>query len=166
MPQSSPSNSNKDTYMVYRVGGHLYAAPISSVIEVILTESLISLPDASTYVAGIVHFRGKVIPVIDTVKRLALPFNGDNSYSYIVVFAVEVDGINRTFGALVSKVLSVGDYSRADIRDVDVMPSDIGSPSYIKGVIEHDNEYIIVVLPAKFISNEDYSNINNNVSEN
>ena len=152
--------------MVYRVGGHLYAAPVNCVLEVVLTESLISLPDASTYIAGIAHFRGKVIPIIDTVKRLALPFNGDNSYSYIVVFEVEVDGINRTFGALVSKVLSVGEYSRAEIREVDVMSSDIGSPSYIKGIIEHDNEYIIVVSPAKFISNEDYSNITNNVSEN
>ena len=166
MPQSAPTVQNKDAYMVYRVGGHLYAAPVICVLEVVLTESLISLPDASTYIAGIAHFRGKVIPIIDTVKRLALPFNGDNSYSYIVVFEVEVDGINRTFGALVSKVLSVGEYSRAEIREVDVMPSDIGSPSYIKGIIEHDNEYIIVVSPAKFISNEDYSNITNNVSEN
>ncbi len=166
MPQSAPTVQNKDAYMVYRVGGHLYAAPVNCVLEVVLTESLISLPDASTYIAGIAHFRGKVIPIIDTVKRLALPFNGDNSYSYIVVFEVEVDGINRTFGALVSKVLSVGEYSRAEIREVDVMPSDIGSPSYIKGIIEHDNEYIIVVSPAKFISNEDYSNITNNVSEN
>ena len=166
MPQSAPTVQNKDAYMVYRVGGHLYAAPVNCVLEVVLTESLISLPDASTYIAGIAHFRGKVIPIIDTVKRLALPFNGDNSYSYIVVFEVEVDGINRTFGALVSKVLSVGEYSRAEIREVDVMPSDIGSPSYIKGIIEHDNEYIIVVSPAKFISNEDYSNTTNNVSEN
>lgn len=166
MPQSTPSVQNKDAYMVYRVGGRMYAAPVSCVLEVILTESLLPMSDAASYIVGITHFRGKVIPVIDTLKRLSLPSDGKDTNAYTVVFEVETDMGIRTFGALVDKVLSVGEFSRSEIKDVDVMLSDFTAPSYIKGVIEQDGGYIIVVSPSKLISNEDYSKINNNVSYN
>ena len=166
MPQSAPSVQNKDAYMVYRVGGHRYAAPVSSVLEVVLTESLLPMSDVSSYIAGIIHFREKVIPVIDTVKRLSLPSEGHDKNTYIVVFEVETNTGSRTFGALVDKVLSVGEYTRNEIKEVDALPSDFAAPSYIKGVIEQEDGYIIVVSPTKFISSEDYSKINNNVSDN
>ncbi|MBO4244330.1 MAG: chemotaxis protein CheW [Bacteroidales bacterium] len=178
MPQSAPSSQNKDAYMIYRVGGHLYAAPINCVLEVILTENLLPLPDASSYIAGITNFRGKVIPVIDTVKRLALPDATPSGNKYTVVFEVDTDGGVKTFGAFVDKVLSVGEYVRGEIKEVDIMPSGVSSPSYIKGVIEHDGAFVIVVSPAKLISTEDFTavseeaarqlwnnNATNNVSE-
>lgn len=166
MPQSTPSVQNKDAYMVYRVGGHRYAAPVSCVLEVILTESLLPMSDASSYIAGITHFRGKVIPVIDTLKRLSLPSDGHDTNAYTVVFEVETDSGTRTFGALIDKVLSVCNFTRNDIKEVDALPTDFAAPSYIKGVIEQEDGYIIVVSPTKFISSEDYSKINNNVPNN
>ena len=166
MPQSTPSVQNKDAYMVYQLGGRRYAAPVSNVIEVVLSNSIMPVSDSTSYIAGILHFRGRVIPVIDTVKRLSLSSNKDNPNTYTVVFEVETDGVKRTFGALIDKVLSVTEFSHGEIKDVEDLPSEMTTPSYVKGVVENDGSFIIVVSPSKFISNDDYSNINNNVSDN
>lgn len=167
MAQSASSVSNKEPYMIFRLGGRKFAVPISNVLEVIEGNNLTTLPQTSDYVVGISNCRGKVIPIINTLKRLSLPAdNNQSGNGYIVVFEVETDFGNKTFGATVDKVLSVGDFLRSEIKEMDVLQPGVSSTTYIKGVIECDGEYVLVVMPSKFISADDFSDISKMVSDN
>ena len=57
-------------------------------------------------------------------------------------------------------------FSTSEIKEMDVLQPGVSSTSYIKGVIECDGEYVLVVMPSKFISADDFSDISKMVSDN
>ena len=67
-------------WLSFRLGGQLYAAPLSEVSEVIRDGELTPVPGADADLLGIRHLRGRIVPVLDGRRRLGLPeADGDDS---------------------------------------------------------------------------------------
>lgn len=60
-------------WLSFRLGGQLYAAPLSQVSEVIRDGELTPVPGADADLLGIRHLRGRIVPVLDGRRRLGLP---------------------------------------------------------------------------------------------
>lgn len=56
----------------FLVGGHCFAVPSSLVAEVLHAGVLTPVPLATDAVAGLIHLRGQIVPVIDMRRRLGL----------------------------------------------------------------------------------------------
>jgi purine-binding chemotaxis protein CheW len=87
----------------FSVGETKYAAVVASICEVIRMVEITPVPDAPSFIAGIINLRGEIIPVIDLRKRLGVP-----SVSYgtnTVILIAEIDGKKR--GVVVDGVSSV-----------------------------------------------------------
>lgn len=92
----------------FLVGGHCFAVASSLVAEVLHTSGLTPVPLAADAVAGLIHLRGQIVPVIDMQRRLGLG-----------------DGIASGGGLL---VVRLGDDHYAlrvdEVLDVDHLPTD------------------------------------------
>jgi len=59
--------------VVFRVGKSEYALPVTNVGEILRMVAIAPVPEAPSWLPGVINLRGKVIPVIDLRTRLGLP---------------------------------------------------------------------------------------------
>lgn len=87
----------------FEVGGHCFAIPSSCVAEVLHARNVTPVPLATEAVAGLIHLRGRIVPVIDMRRRLGLDatFTADGG---LIVVRLQDDW----YALLVDKVLDVG----------------------------------------------------------
>jgi len=57
----------------FRVGQHCFAVDSDCVAEVLHTAALTPVPLAPDAIVGLLHLRGRIVPVIDVRRRLGLP---------------------------------------------------------------------------------------------
>lgn len=86
----------------FLVGGHCFAVPSSLVAEVLHAGSLTPVPLAIDAVAGLIHLRGQIVPVIDMRRRLGL---GEGLAAGSDLLVVRLGGDH--YALLVDEVLDV-----------------------------------------------------------
>lgn len=60
-------------YLTFKVYGQSCGIPVSMVQEILLRKDITPLPKGSSFVKGVIHFRGAILPVLDLRERLQLP---------------------------------------------------------------------------------------------
>jgi purine-binding chemotaxis protein CheW len=94
------------------VSGEDFAVDIMRVREIIPPEPLTPVPEAPAHVAGVIRFRGEVVPVVDLRRRLGLrPSEPSRRARYILV---KVAG--GLLGLMVDEVREVLRLTRDDLR--------------------------------------------------
>ena len=131
--------------------GEEFGVPILDVREIILMSDITPVPNAPSFVEGVINLRGQIIPIVDLRKRFNLPANESNEKTRIVV--VEVAG--NTLGLIVdgdSEVLRIpSDLVKAAPA---LIAGGIGS-EYIKGIAHYEERMIILIDLYKVFSNEE-----------
>lgn len=67
------ADQNEHHWLSFHIGSQLYAAPLGEVSEVIRERELTPVPGAEPDLLGILHLRGRIVPVLDGRLRLGLP---------------------------------------------------------------------------------------------
>lgn len=67
---------NTQDWLSFRIGGQMYAAPLTQVSEVLRDGELTPVPGSASDVLGIRHLRGRIVPVLDGRRRLGLSEEG------------------------------------------------------------------------------------------
>ena len=94
----------KDNYIVFSVAGTTYALPSQEVAHVELVENVTAVPNAPSYIDGVVFSRGAVVPALnlrarfgfskasyDARTRLIIVQRGSRSVGMVVDSARETD---------------------------------------------------------------------------
>src|SRR5574339_950318 len=79
-----------------------YAIPIEQVREIRAVESITNIPNAKSYVKGIMNLRGLIIPVIDVKEKLGLTYEGQTNSAKQRILVIEANGTQT--GLLVDEV--------------------------------------------------------------
>jgi purine-binding chemotaxis protein CheW len=126
---------NTEDWLSFRIGGQLYAAPLTQVSEVLRDGELTPVPGAHSDLLGIRHLRGRIVPVLDGRRRLGLPDEGR-------VDPLQVRQVMLSHGAhLVGlRVDAVGDLLSAS-------PADIAPP--LPGGALREDDPVQGVLPSQ-----------------
>lgn len=69
----SPSAASELLHVVFRVGEAHYVLPASRVAELDTFASATPVPGTAAFVIGLVHVRGRVLPLVDLRVRFGLP---------------------------------------------------------------------------------------------
>ena len=93
----------EESFLTFAVQESEYALCLANVIEIVVGQRIIEMPDVPDYIKGVINLRGKVIPVMDLRTRFGAPFREYGPRSSIVV--VEVDG--ESMGLAVDEVKDV-----------------------------------------------------------
>lgn len=139
-PRKDESASQLVQLVTFELFGEIFAVPIVDVREIILMTQITPVPQAPTFVDGVINLRGQIIPIVDLRRRFGLNSNVANEDSRIIV--VEL-----------SPTLVVGLIVDA-VREVERIPATVINPppalvagsigsEYIKGISNHEDKMII-----------------------
>src|SRR5512145_1814838 len=87
----------KDHYILFSVAGTTYALPSQQVAHVEMVEQITRVPNAASFVDGVVFSRGQVVPAINMRLRFGFPRAERDLRTRLLV--VQSDG--RSVGLLV-----------------------------------------------------------------
>ena len=71
--------------VVFELGGERYGLDIGTVYEIIRHQPITAVPNAPSFVEGIINLRGRIIPVVDLRGRFGLAASAPTKASRIVV---------------------------------------------------------------------------------
>jgi len=148
---------NTESYLVFRLQGELFAVSVHKVLEIIETDdehTITYLPKASESIAGVVNFRGNVIPVLDTRMKFDMrPYEEDDKF-VVIVLNLNINNSEHFVGAKADKVIDVLEITEDEIKPVPEVGQGYNS-DFIKGVIHRDNRFLMLLNLEATMGTED-----------
>lgn len=152
MSKNEETPANKDiarsSYLSFMLNGEHFAIEVGYVIEILEVPKITMVPKADPHMKGVINLRGKVLPVIDTCKKLGLPAVNIKKETCIIVLELTIDNDQVLCGILVDEVIEVFESDSTELQVSPSLEKDIRS-SAMKGVIEINGEFIMVLEPEK-----------------
>jgi len=130
----------------FKIGSEEFGVDILKVREIIRMVAITKVPQAPSYVDGVINLRGKVIPIVDLRKRFNLEAKEYDKNTRIVV----VDIVGNIMGMVVDSVSEVLRLPSNTIEPPPEIVTGINS-EYINGVAKLDNRLLIFLDLSKVI---------------
>jgi purine-binding chemotaxis protein CheW len=139
----------------FNLGNEEYAVDILKVQEINRMVEITSIPNAPSYVEGVINLRGKVIPVVNLRKKFGFESKEMDAHSRIMV----VD-VGQTVGLVVDSVSEVLRLSSDTVEPPPLMTAENGSSEYIRGVGKLTDRLLILLDIEKLLGkNDEYQGI-------
>jgi purine-binding chemotaxis protein CheW len=132
----------------------VFAVPVETVLEILDMRPMFRVPDAPSYMAGLIDVRGRSAPVIDLRIKLGLKAAAATENTRILVLEVPVSGRTLVLGLLADRVFEVAALDGGQIEP----PPDIGvrwRSDYIRGVGRRNDGFVIIFDLARLFSAEE-----------
>jgi len=138
--------------VTFSVGNEEFGVEILKVQEINKMMSVTKIPNAPSFVEGVINLRGKVIPIINLRTKLQLPPKENDKNTRIVVMEI----VGRTVGFIVD---SVSEVLRIPRGITEPPPPMVGSVSseYIIAVGKLEDRLLILLDVEKILSGEERS---------
>lgn len=159
MQNETAKESN--SYLTFKVGGELFAAHVSKVLNILEMTKITKVPRAPRYMLGVINLRGSVLPVIDSRIKFGMPVTERTSDTCIIVSEILIDNETVRVGAMVDSVEEVLEVEKDEINP----PPSIGNrfqTEFIHGVINVNERFIMVLDMDKVFSTEDVISMQGN----
>ena len=138
---------SKDLQLVgFRIGKETFGVPIGLVHEIVRVPEITSVPDAPTYVEGVINLRGKIISIVDLRKRFGESRIEPSRKNRILVAEIQ----NKMVGLIVDAASEVIRISEAEIE----APPEVFEDSelrYVTGVGKLNGRLVILVDLTKIL---------------
>lgn len=126
--------------VVFELGGERYGLDIGTVYEIIRHQPITAVPNAPSFVEGVINLRGRIIPVVDLRGRFGLSAAAPTKASRIVV----CEAAGHRVGLVIDAV-----------TEVLMVPSDAIEPTpevaggteagYLNGIVKLGDRLIILL---------------------
>jgi purine-binding chemotaxis protein CheW len=136
-------------YVVFRVGDAEYVVSAAEVVQMESFTGATKVPGTAPYVAGLVHIRATVVPVIDLRTRFGLPSVPRTIDSRVVVVRLP----NRSVGLIVDsarEVVRIADQDFAEPPEVIARQAD----GFVKAVTHGGARILMLLDLSKLIGEE------------
>ncbi len=132
--------------VTFRIGNEEFAVDIRKVQEINKTIKITKIPNAPSYVEGVVNLRGKIIPIVSLRRKLGLDQAAYDKTTRIMVADVQ----GQVLGFVVDSVSEV-----LRIHDPKIEPApgitNGSNSSYVEGVINLEDRILMLLdLEALF----------------
>ena len=137
--------------VVFKLGNEEYGVEIHESREIIKKEKVTRIPNAPEFVEGIINLRGKIVVVINLLKRFGTFDEEQHKGTHIIISEVE----GNSFGILVDAVSEV---LRVQASDIKKAPGIIASKihaDYLKGVGIVGERLLILLDLMKVLSEKE-----------
>ena len=125
-------------WVVLRLESREYGLPVQHVVEVLRIVAVTPLPEAPTWIAGLLNLRGKGIVVMDLRRRLGLPTRAPDLTTQIVI--VETRG--EPLGLIADEVVEIITLAPSCLKSADKLSG--ASPMF--AALAQAGERLILVL--------------------
>jgi purine-binding chemotaxis protein CheW len=127
-------------FVTFLIGDEIYGVDVTKVQEIIGMTQITHMPNALSFVKGVINLRGSVVPVID----MRIKFNMDEKEydSFTVIIIVEVK--ERLVGMIVDSVSDVANIPVGSIQDTPHFTSKIET-DFISGIGQIEKNLVIIL---------------------
>jgi purine-binding chemotaxis protein CheW len=132
--------ANLQQLVTFELFGEIFALPILDVREIIRLPNITPVPQAPSFVEGVINLRGQIIPIVDLRKRFGLTAQGTNDDTRIIV--VEL-GNGVVLGLIVDAVREVERIPTDSITPPPALVAGSIGAEYIKGISNYDDKMIV-----------------------
>ena len=143
----------ESSFVIFRLGDEEYGLPVASVNSIIRYEAATPVPRAPEAVLGVINLRGKVVPVVDLMRRFKGAAFQPAAMSRIVV----AEGAAGAVGIAVDSANEVAEFPADSWRPV---PEGVLSPDTahaFKGVVERDGALVILLDLDEAVPRSEYA---------
>ncbi len=146
--------------VIFTLGQEEYGMPIEVVREITRLGEVRSIPQAPSFVQGLINLRGQAIPLID----LHIRFGISNEQSSDTV--EDLNEVNTTF-ALITEVedkligFAVDQVREVRILDNVVPPPPLVTASFIRGLVNLPDRIIMLLAPERILENDELRVVGN-----
>lgn len=137
-------------HVIFRVATAEYVLPASDVLQMESFDGATPIPGAAPYVAGIIHVRGHVVPVVDLRVRFGLPPIAPTLDSRVVVVQLG----ERVVGLLADGAREVVKLAPDQLQPPPSMMSADGAEAFVKAVAYVQKRLLMLLDFAKVIGEE------------
>jgi purine-binding chemotaxis protein CheW len=133
--------------VTFRVGDHLFAADVVDVERVLRYEVPSALPNVPAWLAGVIDYRGRVVPVVDLRTRFELPAAPPAPGARTLVISVS----GEWMGAVVDAVLDVVPVA----ADAVVSPPPVFrglAAEYVRGIARRGDRHVVLLDVGRLLS--------------
>lgn len=130
--------------VTFQLGEEQYGIDIMDVKEIVRVQDIRPIPNAPSYVEGIINLRGEIIPIINLHKRFHIKKAaiGEDEELLSGFVIIDIDGMK--LGMVIDKIARVVTIENEKIQAPPQMLSGIGA-EYIQGVIQNEDGYLIIL---------------------
>jgi purine-binding chemotaxis protein CheW len=104
-------------YLAFSLGKEEFAVPVGRIREIIPWQEITPVPQAASYVLGVINLRGKVVPVMDLRRRLGMAEAERGARSCIVVMQPTAKYSRTSVGMVVDGVSEVLQIPVSELED-------------------------------------------------
>jgi purine-binding chemotaxis protein CheW len=142
---------SRETHIVgFQVGRETYGVPITSLHEIVRVPEITAVPDAPSYVEGVINLRGKIVSVVDLRKRFGRPAPDVHRRNRILV----VEHRGRLSGMIVDSASEVLKIPESEIEPAPSMMLESGLEC-ITGLGKYHGRLIILLDVNKLLESRE-----------
>ena len=145
--------------VIFKLGEEAFGVEIGMVESIIKMLPVTRLPQAPEFVEGVINLRGKILPVIDLRKRLAIPLSESTRESRMVVVALDGTTVAMVVDQ-VNEVLRVND----DIVEAPPSISQSVDSRFITGIAKIGEDLVILLDLSKVLDISETSQLTASVA--
>ncbi len=136
--------------VTFRLGDDLFAADIFAVERVLRYETPTPIPNVPDWIAGVLDYRGRVVPVLDLRRRFEMPAREPLAETRTLVFVAN----GQWIAAVVDAVLEVASIEPSRLAPPPPLFRGLAG-EYLRGLVRHGSRLIIYLDVARLLSSTD-----------
>lgn len=144
-----PTDDTPILHVLFKVDDALYALPADVVLQMESYSGATVVPGASSFVAGIIQLRGRVVPVVDLRARFGLPPREPTLETRVVVGEQH----DRTVALVVDSAREVIRMTPSQLTPPPRLVED-GARGFVKAVAQLGDRTVMVLDFGKVIGEE------------
>jgi purine-binding chemotaxis protein CheW len=151
---SQATVSHDAQFVTLGIDREVFAVPVDAVLEILDMRPMFRIPEAPSYLAGLIDVRGRGVPVIDLRLKLGLPAQATTETTRILVLEFAVGDQTLVLGLVADRVIEV---ITLDQREIQPAPA-IGlqwRSDYISGVGRRNDNFVIIFALARLFTSND-----------
>ncbi|HEU4566140.1 MAG TPA: chemotaxis protein CheW, partial [Gemmatimonadaceae bacterium] len=141
------SSASGHQLVTFRLDGDLFAADIFAVERVLRYQEPTAVPDVPSWIAGVMEYQGRIVPVIDLRARFELPASPPQIATRILIFVTESDWV----GAVVDSVMEVVTVPAAQVAPPPPLFRGL-SAEYVRGIVRRDERLMVYLDVARLLT--------------
>lgn len=139
------------TIVTFRLAGAEHGIAVERVLEVLALPRLTRVPSTPSWIRGIMHLRGGVVPVLDLAAKLGLGLTPVDHEACVILLDSEALGERRPVGLVVEAIS----------RLLEVAPEAIEAPpsfgtqiavDYLTGLVRVEDAFVLLLDIEKALS--------------
>ena len=145
--------------IIFSINNIEYAIDIKNITEIIQLLPLNPLPNAPSFIEGVINLRGKVIPVVDLRERFKSPDKKNSRKTKIMITLIK----EMEIGLIADEVSDVIGLSAIQIEPP--LPAQGLKAEYINGIAKLRERLIVIINIEKILSDNEQLFLEEKINE-